>query len=77
MHIKQILGKCKNEWVLIKVAKTDKLNRPLEGELIAHSKNRDEIYMKMKGVKGHTYTCYTGKIPRKGYAAAFYGEGSV
>lgn len=71
MHIKQIIGKYKNEWVLVKVVKTDKLNRPLEGELLAHSKNRDDIYTKMKRVKGHTYTRYTGDIPQKGYAAAF------
>jgi hypothetical protein len=39
--------------------------------LIAHSKDRDEIYEQMKKVKGHTYTIYTGKIPKKGYAVAF------
>lgn len=67
-HIKQ---KYKNEWVLIKVRKTDNLNRPVDGELVVHSKSRDEVYAKMKSIKGHTYTLYTGKIPKKGYAVAF------
>ncbi len=42
--------------------------------LIAHSRNRDDIYKKMKKVKVHTYTVFAGQIPRKGYAVAFYGE---
>ena len=73
MEIEGIKQKHKDEWVLIRVTRTDKLNRPIEGELIAHSKSRDEIYAKMKKVKGHTYTLYTGEIPKKGYAVAFYG----
>lgn len=73
MKIEEIKQKYKDEWLLIRVKKTDKLNQPTEGELIAHSKSRDEIYTKMKKVKGHTYTLYTGKIPEKGYAVAFYG----
>ena len=72
MKIEEIKQQCKNEWVLIKVEKVDELNRPIEGELIAHSKNRDDIYDKMKKIKGqHTYTFYAGKIPKKGYAVAF------
>lgn len=73
MKIEELKAQYKNEWLLIKVEKTDELNRPTEGELIAHSSNRDEIYSKMKKVKGHTYTLYSGKIPKKGYAVAFYG----
>ena len=71
MKIDEIKQKYPDEWVLVKVEKIDKLNRPIEGELIAHNKSRDEIYAKMKNVKGHTYTLYTGKILEKGYAVAF------
>ena len=71
MKIEEIKQKYKDEWVLIKVIKTDELNRPIKGELIFHSKNRDEVYAKMKQIKGHTYTLYTGKIPKEGYAVAF------
>ncbi len=73
MKIEEIKRKYGNQWLLIKVKKTDELNRPIEGELVAHSKNRDEIYTTMKGIKEHTYTVYSGKIPKKGFAVAFYG----
>lgn len=73
MKIEEVKEKYKDEWVLIKVLKTDELNRPIEGEVLFHSKNRDEVYAKMKEVKGHTYTLYTGEIPKEGYAVAFDG----
>ena len=71
MKIEEIKKKYKDNWVLIKVIKIDKLNRPIEGEVIFHSKNRDEVYAKMKKIRGHTYTVYTGEIPKEGYAVAF------
>jgi hypothetical protein len=71
MKISDIKKKYKNEWVLLKVDKTDELNQPIAGKLIAHSKNRDDVYSKMKKTKGHTYTLYTGPFPREGYAVAF------
>ena len=73
MLIEQIKKKYKDEWLLIRVEKTNELNQPIEGTLIAHSKSRDEIYEKMKKVQGHTYTVYAGEIPTEGYAVAFYG----
>ena len=73
MKIDDLKEQHKDEWLLIKVKKTNELNEPIEGELIAHSKSRDEIYEKMKTVEGHTYTVYSGEIPKKGYAVAFYG----
>ena len=77
MRLEEIKQKYEDEWLLIQVEKTDELNRPIEGKLIAHSKNRDEIYDKMKKVKGHSYTVYSGKIPKKGYAVAFCGFVSI
>jgi len=74
MKIKELKKEYKDEWLLIKVEKTNELNEPVEGELIAHSKRRDEIYDKMKTVEGHTYTVYAGEIPKKGFAVAFYGS---
>ena len=70
MYIQDVKKRYKDEWVLILVQKVDNLNQPVEGQLLAHSKNRDEIYEKMKGIQGHTYTLYTGDIP-KGYAVTF------
>ena len=77
MNIEHIKQEHKDEWLLIHVERTDELNRPIEGRLVAHSKSRDEIYQRMKTVKGHTYTVYSGKIPKKGYAVAFYGSLSL
>jgi len=72
-RIKNIMKEYKDEWLLIKVLKTDKLDRPREGKLILHSKNRDEIYEKQRKLKGDLYITYSGEIPKKGYAVAFNG----
>lgn len=71
--IKDIIKKYKNEWLLIKVMAVDNQGQPTEGEIISHSKNRDEIYDAQKKFKGDLYITYTGKMPKKGYAVAFYG----
>lgn len=63
--------KYKDEWILIRVLKTDKMNQPLYGKLIAHSKRRDDVYDTMKKVKGHTVIFFTGDVPKKGYAFCF------
>lgn len=73
MKVEELKKEYKDEWLLIKVEKTNELNEPIEGTLVAHSKSRDEIYEKMKDVEGHTYTVYAGEIPKKGYAVAFHG----
>ena len=46
MTIEEIKGKYKDEWVLVEVLEEDELNRPMNVRLIAHSKNRDDIYDK-------------------------------
>ncbi|MCD6219315.1 hypothetical protein J7K43_02890 [Candidatus Calescamantes bacterium] len=75
MRLKEIEKRYKDEWVLAEVLKEDELGEPTEVKVIAHSKNRDDTYAAMKKVKGkYTYHFYTGKIPRKGYAVAFYAE---
>lgn len=71
MNVEEIKKKHPDQWVLVRVLRKNELGQLIEGEIMAHSKNRDEIYEKMKNVKGHTYTLYTGKIPKKGYAVAF------
>jgi hypothetical protein len=71
--IEDIIKKYKEEWVLIKVEKVDELDRPIEGEVIQHTKVRDEIYKKQREVKGDIAILYTGKIPKNGYAVAFNG----
>ena len=68
-----IKRKYKNEWVLVEVIEEDELRQPIDVELIAHSKSRDEIYDALMKTKAkYTYQFYTGVIPKKGYAVAFY-----
>lgn len=70
--IETITREHKDEWVLVRVAKEDALGQPLEGEVIAHSKDRDEIYKAQEEVVGDLAIFYTGEIPKKGYAVAFH-----
>jgi len=72
MKIEEIKEKYKNEWVLVEVTKTDEIGRPVEGNLIAHSNNRDDTYAAMRQAKAkHIAHFYTGEIPKKGYAVSF------
>jgi len=73
MKVKEIEKKYRDEWVLAEVLKENELGEPIEVRVIAHSKNRDDTYAAMRKAKGkYTYHFYTGKIPKKGYAVAFY-----
>ena len=76
MKIEELEKQYKDEWVLVEVLEEDELNKPIKVRLIAHSKNRDDIYDKLESIesKKHVATFYTGKIPEKGYAVAFYGK---
>ena len=73
MEIEKIRRKYKNEWLLIKITITDDQDRPIEGEVLVHSKNRDEIYEAQKNLKEYLYITYSGEMPKKGFAVAFYG----
>jgi len=78
MNIEKITKTYKDEWVLVEVLKEDKEGNPLDVKLIAHSKNRDDTYDKLKDTKGK-YIChfYTGEYPKKGFAIAFYGKDKI
>lgn len=53
------------EWLLLTHVTADELTRPIKGKLVAHSKNRDEIYDRLASSQAKS-TCvtYTGKIPK-------------
>ena len=57
--------------MLIRVLKVDEFGVPVEGEVVAHSKSRDEIYEKQRRMKGDLAIIYTGEIPKEGYVVAF------
>ena len=72
MDIDKIKERYKDEWVLVEVVKYDEIGQPVEGNVIAHSRNRDDTYEAMTKTKAkQLYHIYTGKIPIKGYAVAF------
>jgi hypothetical protein len=66
MKWKEIVKKFKDEWVLIEVEKSDKNYNLKDGKVIAHSKDKSEIYeqiLKLNGKDLHIYIEYTGRIP--------------
>ena len=72
MRIEDIKEKYRDEWVLVETTKFDELGQPTEGNVISHSRNRDDTYTAMKKTKAKDIAhFYTGKIPEKGYAVAF------
>ena len=75
MDINEIKKKYKDEWILAEVLTMDDLNRPTNMDIIAHSKNRDEIYDLLLTVedKKIVATLYTGEFP-EGYAVSFLWE---
>jgi hypothetical protein len=71
MEIEKIKKKYKNEWLLIKVTITDEKDQSIQGKLLVHSKNRDEVYEAQKGLRDDFYITYSGELPKKGFAVAF------
>ena len=59
-----------NEWLLLTNCETDKRSKPIKGVLVEHSKNRNEVYAKMKKYAGKLCIEYSGKLP-KGLAVMF------
>ena len=56
-----------------RITEKEKRHEPTKARIIATSRDRSEIYEKQKQIKGDIAILYTGEIPRKGYAVAFYG----
>ena len=73
MDIELLKKQFPDQWLLIRVVTVNELDEPTEGEVILHSKNRDDIYESQKNIKGDLYLIYSGELPKKGFAVAFYG----
>lgn len=75
MTIEEIKKKYKNQWILAKVLKENKLNQVTEAKVILASPDKEEIYKALGQVKKgeHICTFYTGEILPKGMAFAFHG----
>jgi hypothetical protein len=62
--MKQLEARYSGEWVLLVDPVHNELMEPSRGELVFHSKDRDEVYKKAHGRKdAHTAILYVGKIP--------------
>lgn len=74
MRWAEIVKKFKNEWVLIEVKKIDEEYNLKEGDVIAHSKDKSEVYGRLLKLKGkELYIDYTGQVP-KDLAVVLYHE---
>lgn len=64
--IKEINNNYNGEWVFLINCKTDENNNLIEGEVVLHSKSREEIFLNMNKYSKHTSMTsirYAGKIP--------------
>ena len=60
----EIEERFKDEWVLLGEHETDESFRPIRGEVLCHSKDRDEVYRKGAELKPrHSAFMYTGRFP--------------
>jgi len=59
--IENIRKRIKDEWLLIDVTKVDKVNQAVEGRLLAHTKDRDEIWQRAREHKGDLLVMFSGE----------------
>ena len=63
--ITKIKRRYPKEWLLLTNVVADELTRPVKGKLVAHSKNRDDIYDRLAHIRAKSVSIeYTGKIPK-------------
>jgi hypothetical protein len=72
--LKQIHRKFHNEWLLIRVTKTDRYNIPLEGIVLHHSPSRKEISAKQRGLEGKILIEFVGDFVPKGMEVILFGN---
>ncbi len=67
--IQELIEQYPDEWLAIDV-KAEKGGQPKAGELVCHSKDRDEVWRKTRA-RRRLYIVYAGPALKEGYAAAF------
>lgn len=66
MTLEEIKQRYPGEWVLIEFAELDEELRVVEGEVIAHSSNKDEIYKKLLELENEKIAIeFTGDMPKE------------
>lgn len=64
MKWKEIVKSFKDEWVLIDVKEVNEDFNLKEGDVIAHAKDKEQIYRKLLELRPKNFSIeYTGKIP--------------
>ena len=64
MRIEMMRKKYKGEWVLIEYSEVDEVLNVIEGEVVAHSPNKEEIYkLQLKVPDKQLSIEYMGKVP--------------
>jgi hypothetical protein len=64
MKKEEIFKKYKDEWVLIECKQVDKNFKLIEGEILYHSKDKNQVYKQLLKSKPKDYVIeYTGKVP--------------
>jgi hypothetical protein len=64
MSVAQIKTKYRDEWVLLADYHLDERNEPISGVVVAHSKDRDEIYSKQMDIQKNLCILYAGEMPQ-------------
>jgi len=62
-HIEEIKQRFNQEWLLIEVTKTDEIDQPVEGCLLAHSPNHDELWRMSEKFGGDLFIVFSGPVP--------------
>lgn len=64
MKREEIFRTCKDKWVLIECKQTDENFEVIEGKILYHSKDKDDVYKKLLELRPKDYAIeYTGQIP--------------
>lgn len=61
-RIEEIEKRYPNEWLAILVTKVDRNDVPIEGFLLVHSPNHDEVWEKIRGHQGEVFVFFTGDL---------------
>ncbi len=65
LTVAEVMSRFDSEWVLLGDAKTDEKNQLVEGNLLWHSKDRDEVYRKAIELHPPRFaTIFTGTLPK-------------
>jgi hypothetical protein len=61
--ITEIKQRFNQEWLLIEVTKTDEVDQPVEGCLLAHSSDHDELWRMSEEFEGDLFIVFSGPVP--------------